>query len=74
VLVHQLDGFVDAGRPDGVLRHLLEQLEHEVVATFDHDQCTSTAAARPAMVFDTNQWKSYAGSPSPALPDGGRTG
>jgi predicted ATP-grasp superfamily ATP-dependent carboligase len=31
-----------------------------VVATFDHDQLHDYRSRRPAMVFDTNQWKSYA--------------
>jgi predicted ATP-grasp superfamily ATP-dependent carboligase len=61
VLIHQLDGFVDAGGAGRQLTsHLLEHLEHEVVATFDHDQLHDYRSRRPAMVFDTNQWKSYA--------------
>src|SRR5919202_2932065 len=61
VLIHQLDGFVDAGGAGRVLSsHLLEHLAHEVVATFDHDQLHDYRSRRPAMVFDTNQWKSYA--------------
>ena len=61
VLIHQLDGFVDAGQAGRLLSaHLLEQLEHEVVADFDHDQLHDYRSRRPAMVFDTNQWKSYA--------------
>jgi predicted ATP-grasp superfamily ATP-dependent carboligase len=61
VLIHQLDGFVDAGQAGRLFSaHLLEQLEHEVVATFDHDQLHDYRSRRPAMVFDTNQWKSYA--------------
>ena len=61
VLIHQLDGFVDAGQAGRLLSaHLLEQLEHEVVADFDHDQLHDYRSRRPAMVFDTNTWKSYA--------------
>jgi predicted ATP-grasp superfamily ATP-dependent carboligase len=61
VLIHQLDGFVDAGGAGRQLTsHLLEHLDHEVVATFDHDQLHDYRSRRPAMVFDTNQWKSYA--------------
>ena len=61
VLIHQLDGFVDAGGAGRQLTsHVLEHLEHEVVATFDHDQLHDYRSRRPAMVFDTNQWKSYA--------------
>ena len=61
VLIHQLDGFVDAGGAGRLLTsHVLEHLEHDVVATFDHDQLHDYRSRRPAMVFDTNQWKSYA--------------
>ena len=61
VLIHQLDGFVDAGQAGRVFStHLLEHLDHEVVAEFDHDQLHDYRSRRPAMVFDTNQWRSYA--------------
>lgn len=61
VLVHQLDGFVDAGQAGRILTaNLIEQLDTEVVAEFDHDQLHDYRSRRPAMVFDTNQWKSYA--------------
>jgi len=61
VLVHQLDGFVDAGQAGRILAaNLLEQLDSEVVADFDHDQLHDYRSRRPAMIFDTNQWKSYA--------------
>ena len=61
VLVHQMDGFVDAGQAGRLFAsHLLTQLDHEVLAEFDHDQLHDYRSRRPAMVFDTNQWKSYA--------------
>jgi predicted ATP-grasp superfamily ATP-dependent carboligase len=61
VLIHQLDGFVDAGGAGRQLTsHVLEHLDHQVVATFDHDQLHDYRSRRPAMVFDTNTWKSYA--------------
>jgi predicted ATP-grasp superfamily ATP-dependent carboligase len=61
VLICQLDGFVDAGQAGRLVSaHLLEQLEHEVVAVFDHDQLHDYRSRRPAMLFDTNQWVSYA--------------
>jgi predicted ATP-grasp superfamily ATP-dependent carboligase len=61
VLIHQLDGFVDAGGAGRQLTsHVLEHLDHQVVATFDHDQLHDYRSRRPAMIFDTNQWKSYA--------------
>jgi predicted ATP-grasp superfamily ATP-dependent carboligase len=61
VLIHQLDGFVDAGQAGRIFSaHLLENLEHEVLAEFDHDQLHDYRSRRPAMIFDTNTWKSYA--------------
>jgi predicted ATP-grasp superfamily ATP-dependent carboligase len=61
VLIHQLDGFVDAGQAGRLFSaNLFENLEHEVLAEFDHDQLHDYRSRRPAMIFDTNQWKSYA--------------
>ena len=61
ILVHQLDGFIDAGQAGRLLSaHLLEHLEHEVLAEFDHDQLHDYRSRRPAMVFDTNTWTAYA--------------
>jgi predicted ATP-grasp superfamily ATP-dependent carboligase len=61
VMIHQLDGFVDAGQAGRLFSaNLLENLEHEVLADFDHDQLHDYRSRRPAMIFDTNQWKSYA--------------
>ena len=61
VLVHQLDGFVDAGQAGRLFSaHLLEQLEHEVLVEFDHDQLHDYRSRRPAMIFDTDRWTSYA--------------
>jgi len=61
VLVHQLDGFVDAGQAGRLLTaNLIEQLDSEVVAVFDHDQLHDYRSRRPAMIFDTNQWRAYA--------------
>ncbi len=61
VLIHQLDGFVDAGQAGRLFSaHLLEHLDHEVLAEFDHDQLHDYRSRRPAMIFDTNTWTSYA--------------
>lgn len=61
ILLHQFDGFIDAGQAGRLLSaHVLEHLDHEVLATFDHDQLHDYRSRRPAMTFDTNQWKSYA--------------
>ena len=61
VLVYQLDGFIDAGQTGRLFTaHVIEQLEHEVLAVFDHDQLHDYRSRRPVMIYDTNQWKSYA--------------
>jgi predicted ATP-grasp superfamily ATP-dependent carboligase len=61
VLIHQLDGFDDAGQAGRLLSaHVLEHLDHEVLAEFDHDQLHDYRSRRPAMIFDTNRWTSYA--------------
>jgi predicted ATP-grasp superfamily ATP-dependent carboligase len=61
VLIHQFDGFVDAGQAGRLFSaHVLEQLDHEILAEFDHDQLHDYRSRRPAMIFDTNTWKSYA--------------
>ena len=60
VLVHALTGFIDAGSAGQLLRdHLLETLEHRLVATFDVDQLLDYRSRRPLMVFDADHWESY---------------
>jgi predicted ATP-grasp superfamily ATP-dependent carboligase len=60
VLVHALSGFIDAGSAGQLLRdHLLETLEHRLVATFDVDQLLDYRSRRPLMVFDADHWESY---------------
>jgi predicted ATP-grasp superfamily ATP-dependent carboligase len=60
VLVHALTGFVDAGSAGQLLRdHLLETLEHRLVATFDVDQLLDYRSRRPLMIFDGDHWESY---------------
>lgn len=59
VLVHALDGYIDAGSvTHGVARFLLEHCEHEVLVEFDHDQLHDYRSRRPQLVFDTNHWAS----------------
>jgi predicted ATP-grasp superfamily ATP-dependent carboligase len=61
VLIYQFDGFIDAGQAGRLFTaHVIEQLEHEVLAEFDHDQLHDYRSRRPVMIYDTNQWKSYA--------------
>jgi predicted ATP-grasp superfamily ATP-dependent carboligase len=60
VLVHALTGFVDAGQAGQVaVAHLLANLEHRVLATFDVDQLLDYRTRRPTMIFDGDRWDSY---------------
>ena len=60
VLVHALSGFVDAGAGVRLAReHLLDTLEHRVVARFDIDQVLDYRARRPLMTFVEDHWESY---------------
>jgi hypothetical protein len=60
VLVQALTGFVDAGSAIQLSReHLLEQLDSEVLATFDLDQLLDYRSRRPPMVFVEDHWESY---------------
>jgi predicted ATP-grasp superfamily ATP-dependent carboligase len=61
VLVHALNGFVDAGEAVRLTHeHLLASLPHRVVGRFDVDQLHDYRARRPAMIFDADHWESYA--------------
>jgi predicted ATP-grasp superfamily ATP-dependent carboligase len=60
VLVHALTGFVDAGQAGRLaVAHLLANLEHRVIATFDVDQLLDYRSRRPVMIFDEDHWASY---------------
>ncbi|MGH3899521.1 MAG: PAC2 family protein [Pseudonocardiaceae bacterium] len=60
VLVHALTGFVDAGQAGHVaVAHLLANLEHRVLATFDVDQLLDYRSRRPMMIFDEDRWAGY---------------
>jgi predicted ATP-grasp superfamily ATP-dependent carboligase len=57
VLLFSLGGFVDAGSAGRLLAdHLIQTLEHEVVATFDLDQLLDYRGRRPAMSFSRDHW------------------
>ncbi|WP_327590375.1 PAC2 family protein [Nonomuraea sp. NBC_00507] len=57
VLLYHFDGFVDAGGTGRLaLGHLLAELEHRVVATFDVDRLLDYRSRRPIMTFDTDRW------------------
>lgn len=60
VLLHQLDGFVDAGLAGkSVTDHLESRLEHTVVARFDVDRLLDYRARRPMMTFGADHWESF---------------
>ena len=57
VLLYHFDGFVDAGGAGRLaIGHLLAELEHRVVATFDVDRLLDYRSRRPIMTFDTDRW------------------
>ena len=61
VLLVSLGGFVDAGQTQRLLtEHVLESLDHTVVASFDVDQLLDYRGRRPAMTFDRDRWSGYA--------------
>ena len=60
VLIQALTGFVDAGSAIQLSRdHLLDQLESQVIATFDIDQLLDYRSRRPSMIFVEDHWESY---------------
>ena len=59
VLIHLLEGYVDAGQVTRQLsEHFLTSLDTQLMVTFDHDQVHDYRSRRPQMVFDTNTWTS----------------
>jgi hypothetical protein len=55
VLLHLLDGYIDAGSVTrGLRKYILEQCENRVLAQFDHDQVHDYRYRRPLFIFDTN--------------------
>ncbi len=59
VLVVQLDGFIDAGQAGRLFTaHLLEHLDHRLLAEFDHDQLHDYRSRRPMMIYDNDHWSS----------------
>ncbi len=60
VLVHGLDGYVDAGSGVSLaVAHLLKTLPHEVVATFDTDMLLDYRSRRPTLTFAQNTFTDY---------------
>jgi predicted ATP-grasp superfamily ATP-dependent carboligase len=67
VLVHAMAGFVDAGAAGRLAaEHLLENLEHRVLATFDLDQLVDYRSRRPSISFVEDHFEDYA-APTLAL-------
>ncbi|WP_375483955.1 PAC2 family protein [uncultured Jatrophihabitans sp.] len=60
VLLHMLDGFVDAGGAVRLARASLLADDAPVVARFDVDQLYDYRARRPIMHFDVDHWSDYA--------------
>jgi predicted ATP-grasp superfamily ATP-dependent carboligase len=59
-MVLVLDGFLDAGNAAArAVRHLLDQGDSRVVATFDVDQFHDYRARRPAMSFVRDHYEAY---------------
>jgi predicted ATP-grasp superfamily ATP-dependent carboligase len=60
VLVHALNGFVDAGSAARLAReHLLTVGSPRTIATFDLDQLYDYRSRRPAMLFVEDHWEHY---------------
>ena len=60
VLIHNLDGFLDAGNAAAIAtRALLDQSTGRVVASFDIDAFYDYRARRPPMTFSENRYEGY---------------
>lgn len=60
VLVHTLQGMMDAGHAGAlVANHLLQSLPSERLATFDADQLIDYRSRRPTMTFEATGWVGY---------------
>jgi len=60
VLIHALDGYVDAGSGVSLaVNQLLEKLDNTVIATFDVDQLIDYRARRPTLTFARNAFIDY---------------
>ncbi|GGP33122.1 hypothetical protein GCM10010182_83590 [Actinomadura cremea] len=55
VLLHSLDSFVDAESTEQLMRkHILNALEHQVIARFDVNSLIDYHTQRPPMTFNHN--------------------
>ncbi|HEY3957906.1 MAG TPA: PAC2 family protein [Streptosporangiaceae bacterium] len=54
------EGFIDAGAAGRlVTEHLLEKMDHKVIASFDVDRLIDYRSRRPVMTFTQDHWESY---------------
>ncbi|MBD0292604.1 MAG: PAC2 family protein [Jiangellaceae bacterium] len=61
VMVHSLEGFMDAGSAGkGLVDHLLGTLDHRVVVSFDADALVDYRARRPGLTFVEDHFERYA--------------
>ncbi|MFC8599627.1 proteasome assembly chaperone family protein [Isoptericola sp. NPDC057191] len=60
VLLHALDGFVDAGSAAEIaVEHLTDELTTTRLVTFDVDQLLDYRSKRVGMTFDADRWSAY---------------
>ncbi|GAA1732824.1 PAC2 family protein [Isoptericola hypogeus] len=60
VLLHAVDGFVDAGAAGEIaVEHLVSELEVTRLVTFDVDQLLDYRSKRAVMTFDADRWSAY---------------
>jgi predicted ATP-grasp superfamily ATP-dependent carboligase len=60
VLLHSLDGFIDAGSTGRLVReHILDTLDSRVIGRFDVDSLIDYRARRPVMTYDQDHWTDY---------------
>ena len=60
VLLHALDGFVDAGSAGEIaVEHVTEELATTRLVTFDVDQLLDYRSKRVGMTFDADRWSAY---------------
>ena len=61
VLLHQFDGFMDAGSAGRALTaHLLDEFDPRVIARFDADRLVDYRSHRPPMTFASDHWEDFA--------------
>ncbi|GLZ77584.1 hypothetical protein Afil01_23910 [Actinorhabdospora filicis] len=60
VLLHQFDGFMDAGAAGkGLTAHLLDEFEPRLIARFDVDRLIDYRSNRPPMTFMSDRWADF---------------